>query len=178
MHESGRALGVQKLNSATALIQRQPRGLRGSPCKVFITSAWMFTRNRSACPYQKLSWQTSSEVSRTPRRDALDQTIELRTANEHTASSPILRAFGSPLRSGSFPSVKVMQAADLWNLDHVTEQGRLDGSAERCIFFERQMCTATFVQADNLIPIVRSHERSIICGIRGVGVRSGFTEKL
>ena len=38
-----------------------------------------------------------------------------------------------------------MQAADLWNLDHVTEQGRLDGSAERCIFFERQMCTATFV---------------------------------
>ena len=39
----------------------------------------------------------------------------------------------------------MMQAADLWNLDHVTEQGRLDRSAERCIFFERQMRTATFV---------------------------------
>jgi Transposase DDE domain len=32
------------------------------------------------------------------------------------------RAFGSPLRSGSFARVKVMQAADFWNLHHVTER--------------------------------------------------------
>src|SRR5258708_38606739 len=52
---------------------------------------------------------------------------------------------GSLFRSDGLASVKMMQAADLWNLDHVTEQGRLDRSAERCIFFERQMRTATFV---------------------------------
>ncbi len=39
----------------------------------------------------------------------------------------------------------MMQAADLWNLDHRAERRRLDGSAARCIFFERQMGTATFV---------------------------------
>ena len=34
------------------------------------------------------------------------------------------------------------------------------------------------VQVDNLIPIVRSRERSVIRGIRGVGVLSGFMEHL
>src|SRR5438270_8323568 len=58
------------------------------------------------------------------------------------------------------------------------ERRKLDRSADGRIFFERQMRTASFVQVNNQIPIVRSHERSIICGIRGVGVRSGFTEKL
>ena len=39
----------------------------------------------------------------------------------------------------------MMQAADSWNLDHRTERGRLDGSADRCIFFDRQMRAAPFV---------------------------------
>src|SRR5205807_760429 len=75
-------------------------------------------------------------------------------------------------------SFRYAQAADFRNLDHLTERRKLDRSADGRIFFERQMRTASFVQVNNQIPIVRSHERSIICGIRGVGVRSGFTEKL
>jgi hypothetical protein len=39
----------------------------------------------------------------------------------------------------------MMQAADFLNLDHVTERGRLDRSADRRIFFERQMRTTPFV---------------------------------
>jgi hypothetical protein len=38
-----------------------------------------------------------------------------------------------------------MQAADFWNLDHMTERRKLDGSADRRIFFERQMRTASIV---------------------------------
>jgi len=107
----------------------------------------------------------------------LPQKTKIRIANGQRFCI-LTRAFASRLRSGSFARVKVMQAADFRNLDHLTERRKLDGSADGRIFFERQMRTASFVQADNLIPIVRSHERSIICGIRGVGVRSGFTEKL
>ena len=43
---------------------------------------------------------------------------------------------------------------------------------------EAGMWPTMVIQADNQIPIVRSRERSVIRGIRGVGVRSGFTEKL
>ena len=39
----------------------------------------------------------------------------------------------------------MMQAADFWNLDHRTEPGRLDRSADRRIFLERQMRAAPFV---------------------------------
>jgi len=39
----------------------------------------------------------------------------------------------------------MMQAADFWNLDHRTERGRLDRSADGRIFFERQMRAAPFV---------------------------------
>ena len=39
----------------------------------------------------------------------------------------------------------MMQSADLRNFDHLTKRGRFDGSADRCIFFERQMHPATFV---------------------------------
>ena len=39
----------------------------------------------------------------------------------------------------------MMQSTDLWNLDHRTERGRLGGSADRRIFFERQMRAASFV---------------------------------
>src|SRR2546430_16299594 len=49
------------------------------------------------------------------------------------------------LRSGSFARVKVMQAADFRNLDHLTERRKLDRSADGRIFFERQMRTASFV---------------------------------
>ena len=55
----------------------------------------------------------------------------------------LTRAFAGPLRSGTFARVKVMQAADFWNLDHMTERRKLDGSADRRIFFERQMRTAS-----------------------------------
>src|SRR5437763_1683488 len=48
-------------------------------------------------------------------------------------------------QSGSFARVKVMQAADFRNLDHLTERRKLDGSADGRIFFERQMRTASFV---------------------------------
>ena len=49
------------------------------------------------------------------------------------------------LRSGSLPSVKMMQAAHFWNFDHVAQRGRLDGSADRRILFKRQMCPAALV---------------------------------
>ena len=38
-----------------------------------------------------------------------------------------------------------MQAADFWNLDHVTEREGLDRSTDGRIFFEREMRTASFV---------------------------------
>ena len=38
-----------------------------------------------------------------------------------------------------------MQAADLWDLDHLAKRGRLDRSPDRRILFERQMRTAPFV---------------------------------
>ena len=39
----------------------------------------------------------------------------------------------------------MVQATNFWNLDHRTEPGRLGRSADRCIFFERQMRAARFV---------------------------------
>src|SRR5437868_14711864 len=141
------------------------------------------------CPYQKpRRVGQPPEVIRTAcpspfgtirRASVLPQKTKVRIANGHTARSafPHERLQAS-LRSGSFARVKVMQAADFRNLDHLTERRKLDRSVDGRIFFERQMRTASFVQVNNQIPIVRSHERSIICGIRGVGVRSGFTEKL
>ena len=71
----------------------------------------------------------------------LPQKTKVRIANGQTARS----AFSRELRSGSFARVKVMQAADFWNLDHLTERRKLDGSADGRIFFERQMRTASFV---------------------------------
>jgi hypothetical protein len=43
---------------------------------------------------------------------------------------------------------------------------------------EAQVRSIIMVQVDNLIPIVRSRERSVIRGIRGMGVLSGFMEHL
>ncbi len=55
------------------------------------------------------------------------------------------RVLGSVLPSGSFARVEMMQATDFWNLDHIAERERLNRSADRRIFFERQMRTAPFV---------------------------------
>ncbi len=60
----------------------------------------------------------------------------------------------------------------------------LSPRADRCgptcwrVLRESEMSPVLVVQADNQILIVRSRERSVIRGIRGVGVQSGFTEKL
>jgi len=69
----------------------------------------------------------------------LPQETRLRIANERKARCILTRALGSLCRSGSFARVKMMQAADLWDLDHLAKRGRLDRSADRRILFERQM---------------------------------------
>src|SRR5258708_11968470 len=75
----------------------------------------------------------------------LPQEIRLRIANERKARCILTRALGGLCRSGSFARVKMMQAADLWDLDHLAKRGRLDRSADRRILFERQMRTVPFV---------------------------------
>jgi hypothetical protein len=77
----------------------------------------------------------------------------------HGSFCILARALGSLFRLGSFARVEMMQAADFWNLDHMTEPGRLDRSADRRIFFERQMRTAppvVFVACDSCIPSFKS----------------------
>ncbi len=69
----------------------------------------------------------------------LPQETRLRIANERKARRILTRALGSLCRSGSLARVKMMQAADLWDLDHLAKRGRLDRSADRRILFERQM---------------------------------------
>ena len=46
------------------------------------------------------------------------------------------------------------------------------------ILRQPQMRAIFMVQVDNLIPIVLNRERSVIRGIRGMGVLSGFMEAL
>ena len=75
----------------------------------------------------------------------LPQETRLRIAKERKARSILTRALGSLCRSGGFACVKMMQAADLWDLDHLAKRGRLDWSADRRILFERQMRMAPFV---------------------------------
>jgi hypothetical protein len=64
----------------------------------------------------------------------LSRKTELHTANERTAislfSSERLEARFDPART------EMMQATDSWNLDHITEQGRLDRPADGRILFE------------------------------------------
>src|SRR5438105_10898626 len=92
---------------------------------------------RTACP---------SPFGTIRRASVLPQKTKVRIANGHTARSafPHERLQAS-FRSGSFARVKVMQAADFRNLDHLTERRKLDRSADGRIFFERQMRTASFV---------------------------------
>jgi hypothetical protein len=67
----------------------------------------------------------------------LPQETRLRIANERKARCILTRALGSLCQSGSFARVKMMQAAHLWDLDHLAKRGRLDRSADRRILFER-----------------------------------------
>jgi hypothetical protein len=48
----------------------------------------------------------------------------------------------------------------------------------RRVLREAEMRSVLMVQVDNLIPIVLNRERSVIRGIRGMGVLSGFMERL
>jgi hypothetical protein len=61
----------------------------------------------------------------------LPQETRLRIANERKARGILTQALGTLCRSGSFARVKMMQAADLWDLDHLAKRGRLDRSADR-----------------------------------------------
>src|SRR5260370_27647002 len=88
-------------------------------------------RDSQACPYQKLGWPTLSEISCTQPPDIPDQTSQGRASlhNNSTSHSQrahgsfcvLTRAFGSLFRSGSLTRVKMLQAADFWNLDHVAK---------------------------------------------------------
>src|SRR2546430_1121265 len=99
---------------------------------------------RTACP------APSGTIGRS---SVLPQKTKVRIANGHTARSafPHERLQAS-LRSGSFARVKVMQAANFRNLDHLTERRKLDRSADGRIFFERQMRTASFVVFELILP--------------------------
>src|ERR1700687_3538997 len=57
----------------------------------------------------------------------LPQETRLRIANERKARCVLTRALGSLCRSGSFARVKMMQAADLWDLDHLAKRGGSTG---------------------------------------------------
>src|SRR6516165_12553244 len=80
--------------------------------------------------------------------------------------------------SGCATLVSVVQTANFWQFHHSAEFGRLNSARNRCVLVEGQMSARASVQVDDLIPIVRSRERSVILGIPGVGVRSIFTEQL
>jgi len=50
-----------------------------------------------------------------------------------------------PRLSGGFPSIEMMQPADLGDSDHLAKRGRLDRSADRGIFFEGEVGSVSFV---------------------------------
>src|SRR5207253_5274190 len=108
------------------------------------------------CPYQKpRRVGQPPEVIRTAcpspfgtirRASVLPQKTKVRIANGHTSRSAFPHErLQTSFRSGSFARVKLMQAADFRNLDHLTERRKLDRSVDGRIFFERQMRTASFV---------------------------------
>jgi hypothetical protein len=74
--------------------------------------------------------------------------------------------------------VSVMKSSDLRNHYDAPAFWLLHGSRFRSVLGQRQMSSGALVQVDNLIPIVLNWERSVIRGIRGMGVRSGFMERL
>jgi hypothetical protein len=74
--------------------------------------------------------------------------------------------------------VSVMKTSDLRNHYDTPAFWLLHGPRFRSIFGQRQMSSGVVVQVDNLMPIVLNRERSVIRGIRGMGVLSGFIERL
>jgi hypothetical protein len=81
-------------------------------------------------------------------------------------------------RSLSGPTlVAVVKSSDLRNY-YDAPAFWLFHSRLRSVLGQRQMSSGALVQVDNLIPIVLNWERSVIRGIRGMGVRSGFMERL
>jgi hypothetical protein len=71
----------------------------------------------------------------------LPQESRLCIANERKARSILTRALGSLCRSGSFALVKMMQAADLRDLDHLAKEGGSTGRptgasflSDRCVW--------------------------------------------
>jgi hypothetical protein len=57
--------------------------------------------------------------------------LDFASQNERKARCILTRALGGLCRSGSFARVKMMQATDFWDLDHLAKRGRLDSSADR-----------------------------------------------
>jgi len=45
----------------------------------------------------------------------------------------------------------MMQADGFWNLDHMTERGKLEGSADGRISFERKLCAASFFVSEIIL---------------------------
>jgi hypothetical protein len=84
-------------------------------------------------------------------RASFHRKLDFASQNERKARCILTRALGSLCRSGSFARVRMMQAADLWDLDHLANPGRLDSSADRRILVERQMRTAPFVVCKKLL---------------------------
>lgn len=121
--------------------------------KWLVTSCFAAISCRSplrACPCQKLSWPAGGEVSFTASQLGAGSNPKHRLLPTKKPSfvSPastrlidslcnLTRAGGRLFRSGRFARVKMMQAANVWNLDHRTKQRRLDRSAHGCILSER-----------------------------------------
>src|SRR5438874_13294078 len=112
MTENAILPSISCINLLHPMLQRNPlvptKNLVGQPPEVI----------RTACPSPFGTIRSAS---------VLPQKSKVRIANGHTARSafPHERLQAS-LRSGSFARVKVMQAADFRNLDHLTERRKLD----------------------------------------------------
>src|SRR5260370_8940884 len=86
----------------------------------------MLFKSGAACPYQKLSWPTLSELSCTQPPDVPDQTSRGRASFHKNSTSHskrahgsfciLTRAFGTLCRSGSLTRVKMIQRAAFTNL--------------------------------------------------------------
>jgi hypothetical protein len=91
-----------------------------------------------ACPYQKLNWQPASEVNGTSSllrpgsnlgsRASFHRKLDFDSKRAHKARCILAQALGTLCRSGSFARVKMLQAADLSDLDNLAKRGRLDRS--------------------------------------------------
>jgi hypothetical protein len=100
------------------------------------------------------------------------------TRTEQEIRTLVLRSvFRGNLQMSGRAVVAMVQAAQSHMRNHLTGYCRAD-SAARCFFVQTKMGSVFMVQVDNLIPIVLSREKSVIRGIRGMGVRSGFIEHL